>query len=106
MPSALPHCPVPAMRLHPLRSMLICFALLAAGGTAMAAESRQSTTDDACPDNAAAATGERTDDEHGDEPVAPVRQAQKAKPAASPRVTGGTRATPSRFHSFLPGMFR
>ena len=96
------------MRLHPLRPMLLCLALLAASGHAMANESRQSAADDACPDTAAASTAERTDDSAVDETVAPARQTQKAKPAASasPRATGGTRTNPPRFHSFLPGMFR
>lgn len=96
------------MRLHTLRPMLLCLALLAASGQAMANESRQSAVDEACPDNAAASTVERTDDAQVDEPVAPVRQTQKAKPAisASPRAAGGTRISPPRFHSFLPGMFR
>ena len=92
------------MRLHPLRPMLLCLALLAASGHAMANESRQAPADDACPDTAAAST----DDSAVDETVAPARQTQKAKPAASasPRATGGTRTNPPRFHSFLPGMFR
>ena len=96
------------MRLHPLRPMLLCLALLAASGHAMANESRQAPADDACPDTAAASTTERTDDSAVDETVAPARQTQKAKPAvsASPRATGGVRTNPPRFHSFLPGMFR
>lgn len=97
------------MRLHPLRPMLLCLALLAASGHAMANESRQAAADDACPDTAAAATGtERTDESPVDETVAPIRQTQKSKPAvsASPRATGGARTSPPRFHSFLPGMFR
>ena len=105
MPSAPPFFPVISMRLHPLRPMLLCLALLAASGHAMA-ESRQSASDEACPDTAASTT-ERTDDAQVDEPIAPVRQTPKAKPAvASPRATGGTRTNPPRFHSFLPGMFR
>ena len=93
------------MRLHP---MLLCLALLAVSGHAMANESRVSAVEDACPDTGTASTSERSDDIQPDEPVAPVRQSQKAKPAvsASPRATGGTRTTPPRFHSFLPGMFR
>jgi hypothetical protein len=96
------------MRLHPLRPMLLCLALLVASGHAMANESRQAAADDACPDTATASTAERTDDTPVDEPTAPVRQTHKAKPAvsASPRTTGGTRTNPPRFHSFLPGMFR
>ena len=96
------------MRLHPLRPMLLCLALLAASGHAMANESRQAPADDACPDTAAAANAERTDDDQVDETIVPARQTQKAKPAvsASPRATGGTRTNPPRFHSFLPGMFR
>ena len=106
MPSAPPSFPVTAMRLHPLRPMLFCLALLAASGHAMASESRQSASDEACPDTATSTT-ERTDDAQVDEPIAPVRQTPKAKPAvASPRATGGTRTNPPRFHSFLPGMFR
>lgn len=95
------------MRLHTLRPMLLCLALLAASGHAMANESRQVAADDACPDTAASNT-ERTDDPQVDETVAPIRQPHKAKPAvsASPRATGGTRTNPPRFHSFLPGMFR
>ena len=95
------------MRLQPLRPM-VCLVLLAAGGQAMANESRQASTDDACPEAAAANATERTDDGQADEMVAPARQTQKAKPAvsASPRATGGTRTSPPRFHSFLPGMFR
>ena len=95
------------MRLHPLRPMLLCLALLAASGHAMANESRQAAADDACPDTVASST-ERTDDGPVDETVVPVRQTQKAKPAvsASPRATGGARSNPPRFHSFLPGMFR
>ena len=94
------------MRLHPLRSML-CLALLAASGHAMANESRQAPADDACPDTAAAST-ERTDDGQLDDTLAPARQTQKAKPAvsASPRATGGARTNTPRFLSFLPGMFR
>lgn len=96
------------MRLHSLRPMLLCFALLAASGHAMANESRQVPADDACPDTAVASNPERTDDGTAEDPVAPARQPQKAKPAvsASPRATGGTRTNPPRFHSFLPGMFR
>ena len=96
------------MRLHPLRPMLLCLALLAASGHAMANESRQLPADDACPDTATASATERTDDSQVDDTVAPARQTQKAKPAvsASPRATGGTRTNPPRFHSFLPGMFR
>lgn len=95
------------MRLHPLRPMLLCLALLAASGHAMASEARQAASDEACPDTTATGTTERTDDGQADEPSAPVRQTQKAKPAvASPRATGGTRTNPPRFHSFLPGMFR
>ncbi|RYY67879.1 MAG: hypothetical protein EOO24_52895 [Comamonadaceae bacterium] len=73
----------------------------------MANESRQAPVDDACPDTNASNT-ERTDDGQVDDAVAPPRQTQKAKPAvsASPRATGGSRTTPPRFHSFLPGMFR
>ncbi|HSD16233.1 MAG TPA: hypothetical protein VLC71_03095 [Thermomonas sp.] len=95
------------MRLHPLRQML-CLVLLATSGHAMANESRQATTDEACPDTAAASSSERTDDAQADDMVVPARQTQKAKPAmsASPRATGGTRTSPPRFHSFLPGMFR
>ena len=103
MPSAPTFFPVTAMRLRP---MLLCLALLAASGHAMASESRQSASDEACPDTATSTT-ERTDDAEVDEPIAPVRQTPKAKPAvASPRATGGTRTNPPRFHSFLPGMFR
>ena len=92
MPSAPPSFPVTAMRLHPLRPMLLCLALLAASAQAMAS---------------ATSTTERTEDAEVDEPIAPVRQTPKAKPAvASPRATGGTRTNPPRFHSFLPGMFR
>ena len=96
------------MRLHPLRPMLLCLALLAASGHAIANESRQAPADDACPDTSAASNAERTEDPQADETLAPARQTQKAKPAASasPRATGGTRTNPPRFHSFLPGMFR
>lgn len=96
------------MRLPPLRSMLFCLALLAASGHALASESRQSAADEACPDTSVASTADRTDESPVDEPATPVRQTQKAKPAASasPRVTGGARSNPPRFHSFLPGMFR
>lgn len=96
------------MRLHPLRPMLLCLALLAASGHVSAIESRQSAADDACPESAATGSGERSEDSPVDEPGAAVRQTQKAKPAvsASPRATGGTRTTPPRYHSFLPGMFR
>ena len=77
------------MRLHPLRPMLLCLALLVASGHAMANESRQSESQVA---------------DRG----APPRQTQSATPAVSgsPRATGGTRTNPPRFHSFLPGMFR
>lgn len=96
------------MRLRPLRPMLLCLALLAASGHAMAYEARQAPADDICPDTATAGSTERTDDSQLDGAVAPVRHTQKAKPAvsASPRATGGTRTNPPRFHSFLPGMFR
>ena len=92
-----------------LRPMLLCLALLAASGHAMATESRQSASDEACPDTTAASASERTDDgQPAEEPTAPTRQTHKAKPAvsASPRATGGTRTSPPRSHSFLPGMFR
>ena len=34
------------------------------------------------------------------------KQSPKAAPALPSRTAGDTRALPSRFHSFLPGMFR
>ena len=57
------------MRLHPLRSMLLCLALLAASGHAMAIESRQSAADETCPDSAVAGNTDRTDESSVDEPV-------------------------------------
>lgn len=60
------------MRLHPLRPMLLCLALLAASGhdgQRIAA----APTNDACPDTTAASTAERTDDSAVDETVAPAR---------------------------------
>ena len=76
------------MRLHPLRPMLLCLALLAASGHAMANESRQSAADAACPDTATASATERTDASQVDDTVAPARQTPRAKPAvsASPRL--------------------
>jgi hypothetical protein len=89
---------------------LLCLALLCASGTALAARGHQLSADggSACPetDPAAAGDNERLDDPQNDATgTAAVRRTPKAKPAATPRAAG-TRPGTTRWHSFLPGMFR
>lgn len=103
---------VTPMRLPCLHQALLCVALSAAVGCVQAAEAKHQ----AIPDNSnaaidpPAAPNDRFDDADLDGAIATshVQRIQKPKPpvTAPARTTGDTRAMPSRFHSFLPGMFR
>jgi hypothetical protein len=99
------------MRLPSLRQTLSCLALLAAFGCASAAEAKhqlpESTNTAIDPP---APPVDRLDDADMDGAIANnhMQRTPKAKPQASVpvRSTGDSRVLPSRFHSFLPGMFR
>jgi hypothetical protein len=89
--------------------ILLSIALLFACGHASAVESQHMSADGSgCPDSATASSdhNELGDADAAATTVAPVRHTEKAKPVATPRSSGGTRATTPRWHSFLPGMFR
>jgi hypothetical protein len=95
------------MRLSPI---LLSVALLCASGQVLATESRQMDPDGggSCPESTTA-TNDAADEVDADAAAAPARRTQKAKPAATPRASGGgsaNRGNAPRWHSFLPGMFR
>ncbi|WP_374249223.1 hypothetical protein [Thermomonas sp.] len=99
------------MRLPTLQQLLVGFALLGSCTHVAAAELRHLPAEPAV--NADAATGQidRMEEADIDGAVAAshAQRPQRARtqaPAPAARTAGDTRALPSRFHSFLPGMFR
>lgn len=98
------------MRLSSCRFLLVCFALFAVWGQAGAAEYRHGTLENTpAAEPASTPPTDRLDDVDLDGAAAAVRAqraANKPKAPATTRATGDNRALPSRFHSFLPGMFR
>ena len=99
------------MRLPRPRQTLPCLILLMAFGYASAAEVKHQLPESAntATDVPAPAT-DRYDDGDLDGAIASshAQRPPKAQPqaVAPTRTSGDTRALPSRFHSFLPGMFR
>ncbi|WP_330948105.1 hypothetical protein [Thermomonas sp. LB-4] len=99
------------MRLPTTRQLLVCLALSGAFGHAGASELRQLTPESAPQTDPQPASMERLDETDLDvtaaaaahAPRTPRPRAQAPGPA---RTAGDSRAMPSRFHSFLPGMFR
>ena len=100
------------MRLPSLRQTLSCLALLAAFGCANAAGAKHPLPESS---NATATDPltppvDRLDDADLDGAIASshAQRTPKTKPqtAAPTRSAGDSRVLPSRFHSFLPGMFR
>lgn len=97
------------MRLSTTRQLLVCLALASAFGHAGASELRQMAPESPPPTEPQPASMERLDEADLDvtaaahTPRAPRPKAQAPGPA---RASGDSRAMPSRFHSFLPGMFR
>ena len=98
------------MRLPTTRQLLVCLALSGAFGHAGASELRQMAPESPPPTEPQPASMERLDEGDLDvtaaaahTPRAPRPKAQAPGPA---RASGDSRAMPSRFHSFLPGMFR
>lgn len=98
------------MRLPTTRQLLACLALAGVLGHASASELRQMPPESTPPTDTQPASMERLDEADLDvtaaaahTPRAPRPKAQAPGPA---RTSGDSRAMPSRFHSFLPGMFR
>lgn len=98
------------MRLPTTRQLLVCLALTGPFGHAGASELRQMAPESPPPTEPQPASMERLDEADLDvtaatahTPRAPRPKAQAPGPA---RASGDSRAMPSRFHSFLPGMFR
>lgn len=104
------------MRLFTPHMLLVSFAMLALSGQAFASETRQATTEAPAPNDSAQGHLERFDDADMDGANAALhaQRAQKYKPAnttplptpPAPQASNDNRTMPSRFHSFLPGMFR
>ncbi|MCO5055525.1 hypothetical protein [Thermomonas sp.] len=93
--------------------LLACLVLLGCAGQAAAREPQRAAPEAVDPPDAASSQGERSFDGDIDAAVAGAHAAQRAtKPAARTatpaptRSSGDARTLPSRFHSFLPGMFR
>lgn len=93
--------------------LFACLALLGFAGQAAAREPQRVAPEAADPPDAASAQSERSYEGDIDGAVAAAHAAQRAaKPAvratsSTPaRSSGDARTLPSRFHSFLPGMFR
>lgn len=97
------------MRLPTTRQLLVCLALIGALGHAGASELRQLPPESTPPTDPQPASMDRLDEAGIDVTAAahvqraPRPKAQAPDPA---RAAGDSRAMPSRFHSFLPGMFR
>ena len=98
------------MRLPSTRQLLVCLALTGALGHASASELRQMAPESTPPTDPQPASLERLDDADVDVTGAATHTPRTPRPKAQapgPARTGGdSRAMPSRFHSFLPGMFR
>lgn len=98
------------MRLPTTRQLLVCLALTGAFGHAGAAELRQMPVESTPPADPAPAPVDRLEDVDIDGAAAAVHAQRAQRPRAQApgpaRTSGDSRAMPSRFHSFLPGMFR
>lgn len=93
--------------------LLACLALPGFVGQAVAREPQHAAPEASDPTDAANAQGDRSFEGDIDGAVAATHAAQRSvKPAARTatpaptRSSGDARILPSRFHSFLPGMFR
>lgn len=93
-------------------SLLACLSLFAFASNAAAKEVRHAAPESNEATEAASASAERNFEGDIDGAVAAAHAAQRAQskpataPAAAPRSSNDGRILPSRFHSFLPGMFR
>ena len=107
-----PSPPVNAMRPISTLTLLACLALLACAGNAAGKEVRRMA-----PEASATNDDANTQADHDGDidsavvtPHAPQRTQPRASatvaPTTSSRTTSDGRTLPSRFHSFLPGMFR
>lgn len=99
------------MRLPFPRPLLVCLALTGAFGPVAAADLRHPLPDSPAPTDPAPTQIDRLDEVDIDGAVAASHPARAPKPKSAPAVptrsgSGDTRMLPSRFHSFLPGMFR
>lgn len=97
------------MRLPTTRQLLVCLALTGALGHAGASELRQQAAEATPPTDPQPASMERLDEADIDVTAAthaPRASRPKAQAPGPARTGGDSRAMPSRFHSFLPGMFR
>ncbi|WP_374556129.1 hypothetical protein [Thermomonas sp.] len=99
------------MRQSTTRSLLVCLALTGAAGHAGASELRHLAPEPVQPAEPATPPVDRLDEVDMDGAAAAARAQRaatkpKAQTPAPARTAGDSRALPSRFHSFLPGMFR
>lgn len=100
------------MRLPSSRQLLVCLALTGAFGPVAAADMRHPAPESAPPGDQAPAQLDRLDEVDIDGAVAASHPARAPRPKAAPTAparsgdSGDSRMLPSRFHSFLPGMFR
>jgi hypothetical protein len=104
------------MRLFTPHMLFVSVAMLAASGQAMASETRQATTEVPAPNDSILGHMDRFEDADIDGANAALhaQRVQKIKPASNTPAPASTpahtandnRVMPSRFHSFLPGMFR
>jgi hypothetical protein len=95
------------MRLPPLRQLLVCLALMSVTSGVMATDLRHPAATE--PTESAAVASDRLDDPDLDSIAAshtPRLPRPRAPQATPPARSNGDRTLPSRFHSFLPGMFR
>ena len=97
------------MRLPTTRLLLVCLALTGTFGHAGAAELRQLPAETAPQADPVPAPVDRMEGMDVDGAAAAHAQRPQRARAQAPgpaRAAGDSRAMPSRFHSFLPGMFR
>lgn len=97
------------MRLPTTRQLLVCLALTGTFGHVGAAELRQMPVEAAPAADPVPVPVDRLEDVDIDAAAAAHAQRPQRPRAQAPspaRAAGDSRAMPSRFHSFLPGMFR
>lgn len=102
------------MRTIPTLSLLSCLVLFACSGTVAAREIRHAAPEAAVGADAGNDAGTENDRSYEgdiDSAVAASNAQRASKPAvrttaSTPRPNNDGRTLPSRFHSFLPGMFR
>jgi len=99
------------MRQSTTRSLLVCLALTGVAGHAGATELRHLAQESPQPSEPPAPPVDRLEEADLDGAVAAARAQRvaakpKAQTPAQARGSGDSRMLPSRFHSFLPGMFR